>query len=88
MKVWCLGNEMDGPWQMNHRTAHEYGRIANEVGRGMKVFDNRSSLSPADPHTPTCRPIPSGRRRCSSECFDNVDYISLHTYWDNWDDDT
>ena len=40
VKVWCLGNEMDGPWQMNHRTAYEYGRIANEVGRGMKVFDS------------------------------------------------
>ena len=39
VKVWCLGNEMDGPWQMNHRTAYEYGRIANEVGRGMKMFD-------------------------------------------------
>ena len=39
VKVWCLGNEMDGPWQMNHRTAYEYGRIANEVGRGMKTFD-------------------------------------------------
>ena len=39
VKLWCLGNEMDGPWQMNHRTAHEYGRVANEVGRGIKVFD-------------------------------------------------
>ena len=44
VKVWCLGNEMDGPWQMNHRTAYEYGRIANEVGRGMKVFDNSLEL--------------------------------------------
>ena len=32
VKVWCLGNEMDGPWQMDHRTGYEYGRIANEVG--------------------------------------------------------
>ena len=39
VKVWCLGNEMDGPWQMNHRTAYEYGRVANEVGHAMKVFD-------------------------------------------------
>ena len=44
VKVWCLGNEMDGPWQMNHRTAYEYGRVANEVGRGMKVFDSSLEL--------------------------------------------
>src|ERR1044072_5750369 len=31
VRVWCLGNEMDGPWQMNHRTAYEYGRVATEV---------------------------------------------------------
>jgi alpha-L-arabinofuranosidase len=38
-KVWCLGNEMDGPWQGVHKTADEYGRLASEVGKAIKPFD-------------------------------------------------
>ncbi len=59
VRVWCLGNEMDGPWQLNHRTAHEYGRVANEVGRGMKIFDPTLQLGRlrlvACAHMPTYR---------------------------------
>ena len=36
IKLWCLGNEMDGPWQIGHRTAYEYGRVANEAAKVMK----------------------------------------------------
>ena len=39
IKLWCLGNEMDGPWQMGHKTASEYGRIAAETSRLMKFMD-------------------------------------------------
>ena len=35
IKLWCLGNEMDGPWQMGHKTAAEYGRVAAETARLM-----------------------------------------------------
>jgi alpha-N-arabinofuranosidase len=86
VRVWCLGNEMDGPWQMNHRTAHEYGRIANEVGRGMKTFDPTLELvacGSSHAHMPT---YPSWEAEVLDECYDAVDYISLHTYWDNYDD--
>ena len=39
IKVWCLGNEMDGPWQQGHKTMHEYGRLAEETGKVMKIID-------------------------------------------------
>ena len=39
IRIWCLGNEMDGPWQVGHKTAEEYGRIAKEVGKAIKLFD-------------------------------------------------
>ena len=39
IKLWCLGNEMDGPWQMGHKTAAEYGRVAAETARLMKFMD-------------------------------------------------
>ena len=37
--VWCLGNEMDGPWQVGHKTADEYGRLANETAKAMRAYD-------------------------------------------------
>ena len=39
IKLWCLGNEMDGDWQMGHKTAFEYGRAANEAAKMMKWVD-------------------------------------------------
>jgi len=39
VKLWCLGNEMDGPWQVGHKTADEYGRLASETAKAMRVFD-------------------------------------------------
>lgn len=39
IKVWCLGNEMDGPWQLGHKTMEEYGRLAEETARAMKLID-------------------------------------------------
>ena len=39
IRLWCLGNEMDGPWQMGHKTAHEYARLATETARAMRMVD-------------------------------------------------
>lgn len=41
INLWCLGNEMDGPWQTGHKTAEEYGRIAAETARAMRQIDSR-----------------------------------------------
>ncbi|RWA77329.1 MAG: alpha-N-arabinofuranosidase [Mesorhizobium sp.] len=87
VRVWCLGNEMDGPWQMNHRTAHEYGRVANEVGRAMKVFDPTLELVACGSSNHNMPTYPAWEAEVLELAYDNVDYISLHQYWDNWDDD-
>jgi len=39
IRLWCLGNEMDGPWQIGHKTAYEYGRLANEAAKAMRLVD-------------------------------------------------
>ena len=39
IRMWCLGNEMDGPWQLGHKSAEEYGRLAAETARGMRQLD-------------------------------------------------
>ena len=87
VKVWCLGNEMDGPWQMNHRTAHEYGRIANEVGHAMKVFDKSLELVVCGSSNYLMPTYPAWEAEVLDLTYDNVDFISLHQYWDNWDND-
>jgi alpha-N-arabinofuranosidase len=87
VKVWCLGNEMDGPWQMNHRTAYEYGRVANEVARGMKTFDSKLQLVACGSSHAYMPTYPDWEREVLTECYDNVDFISLHTYWNNYEND-
>jgi alpha-L-arabinofuranosidase len=44
IKMWCLGNELDGPWQVGHKTAYEYGRLANETGKAMRLIDSEIEL--------------------------------------------
>ena len=44
IKYWCLGNEMDGLWQIGHKTADEYGRLANETAKAMKRVDPGNEL--------------------------------------------
>ena len=67
VKLWCLGNEMDGPWQVGHKTADEYGRLANETGKAMRLIDGDIELvacgSSNSSHADLRR---VGVRRCSS----------------------
>ena len=38
IKTWCLGNEMDGEWQLGRKTMDEYGRLAEETAKAMKLM--------------------------------------------------
>src|SRR5674476_293136 len=44
IKLWCLGNEMDGPWQIGHKTANEYGLLAAETAKAMRLVDRSIEL--------------------------------------------
>ena len=88
IRLWCLGNEMDGPWQMGAKTAYEYGRAANEAAKMMKWVDSTIE-------TVACGSSGSGmptfgewEYRMLDECYDNVDYVSLHRYYGNPHNDT
>ena len=45
IRMWCLGNEMDGPWQLGHGTAREYGRLAVKTARAMRQIDPSLAVS-------------------------------------------
>lgn len=88
VKVWCLGNEMDGPWQTGHKTPEEYGRLAVETARAMKVFDPDIELVSCGSSNSFMETFPDWEAVTLTHTYDAVDYVSLHQYFGNEDDDT
>lgn len=82
VKAWCLGNEMDGPWQIGHKTSKEYGRLAAETAKAMKVVDPDIELVVCGSSLKTMETFPCWEAEVLSETYDYVDYISLHQYFD------
>ncbi len=86
-RTWCLGNEMDGPWQISHKTAEEYGRVACEAAKVMKWVDSDIELvacGSSHSHMPT---FPMWETTVLDHVYDHVDYISLHSYYTNYEND-
>jgi len=88
IKTWCLGNEMDGPWQIGHKTAEEYGRIAAEAAKVMKWVDPTIELVACGSSNRKMPTFPQWEATVLEHTYDYADYISLHTYYGNQDDDT
>ena len=86
IKLWCLGNEMDGSWQMGHKTAAEYGRIAAEAGRIMKMTDPTIELVACGSSNYEMDTFGYWEDTVLEACYDEVDYLSMHQYFDNKDD--
>ena len=83
IKLWCLGNEMDGNWQIGHKTAYEYGRVANEAAKVMKWVDPSIEVVACGSASHTMPTFGSWEYQMLDECYDNVDYVSLHRYYGN-----
>ena len=81
IKVWCLGNEMDGPWQIGHKTADEYGRLACETAKVMKLTDPGIELVACGSSSPNMATCPQWELTVLEHTYEHVDYVSLHTYY-------
>lgn len=88
IKTWCLGNEMDGPWQIGQKTAHEYGRLAAETGKVMKLADPTIELVSCGSSGSGMPTFPEWEATTLEHTYEFVDYISLHQYYGNRDNDT
>ena len=88
IKTWCLGNEMDGPWQICEKTAEEYGRIATETAKLMKWTDPSIELVASGSCTREMHSYGSWDYTVLSHLYDHVDYISLHRYYGNRENNT
>jgi alpha-L-arabinofuranosidase len=83
VRYWCLGNEMDGPWQMGHMPAREYGRKARDAARQIRVLDRSLQLIAAGSSNTILPTYLVWDRELLEECYDQVDGISLHNYYGN-----
>ena len=88
VKVWCLGNEMDGPWQLGHKTMKEYGRLAEETAKAMKLIDPSIELVSCGSSNIDMPTFPEWEAETLMCTYDYVDYISMHNYYGNPADDT
>ena len=86
VRYWCLGNEMDGPWQMGHMPAREYGRKARDTARQIRRIDRSLNLIACGSSNTILPTYLVWDREVLEECYDQVDAISLHNYYGNTED--
>ncbi len=82
IRMWCLGNEMDGPWQLGNKSAQAYGQLASETAQAMKRFDKDLLLVACGSSHRTMPTFGRWEATVLDAAFDHVDYISLHAYYD------
>jgi alpha-N-arabinofuranosidase len=83
IKYWCLGNEMDGEWQIGHKTAEEYGRIAAETAKTMKLMDPSIKLIGCGSSSSRMESFPDWERITLEHTYEYTDYIAVHQYYGN-----
>src|SRR6188474_1655736 len=83
VKYWCLGNEMDGPWQIGQLQAREYGRKARDAAKQMRVIDRDLQLIACGSSGTFMPQYLAWDREVLEECYDQIDGLSLHAYYGN-----
>lgn len=83
VRYWCLGNEMDGPWQMGQLTGREYGRKAVDTARQIRVIDRDVRLIACGSSGTNMPQYLTWDREVLEECYDQIDGLSLHAYYGN-----
>ncbi len=86
IRRWCLGNELDGTWQLGHKTAAEYGRSAAETARAMRQYDPHLRLVVAGSSGASMPTFGDWERTVLEASWELVDEISLHAYYEEADD--
>lgn len=87
VRVWCLGNEMDGDWQIGHKTAEEYGRLAAETAKAMRLVDPAIELVACGSSGAQMPTFGDWEATVLGHCYDHVDYVSLHSYYQEREQD-
>lgn len=87
VRLWCLGNEMDGPWQIGHKSAEEYGRLAAETAKAMRRIDPDIELVACGSSNDAMPTFAAWEATVLEHTFEYVDYISAHAYFEQVEED-
>ena len=79
-KTWCLGNELDGAWQIGHKDAREYGRLAAETARAIRKIDPALQLVAVGSSHEQLPTYPEWNREVLMHVYEDVEYLSMHKY--------
>ncbi|GAA1488916.1 alpha-N-arabinofuranosidase [Brachybacterium sacelli] len=88
IRMWCLGNEMDGPWQIGHRPAEEYGRLAARTARAMRRQDPDLELVACGSSHSAMPTFGSWEQAVLEAGYDAIDMLSAHVYYREEDGDS
>ncbi|MGL4647839.1 MAG: alpha-N-arabinofuranosidase, partial [Caldilineaceae bacterium] len=88
VRYWCVGNEMDGPWQIGHLDAPAYGAKALEAAKMMKWIDPTIETVLCGSSNDRMPTYPEWDRVALEFAWEKVDYLSIHYYAGNRDNDT
>jgi len=88
IKIWCLGNELDGKWQIGQKSANEYGLLAREAAKAMKLIDPEIKLVAVGSSMRSLSSFAQWDKTVLMNTYNYIDYISLHSYIMKKDDDT
>jgi alpha-N-arabinofuranosidase len=88
VKYWCIGNEMDGPWQIGHLEAEDYGKKAREAAKMMRWHDSEIETVLCGSSNARMPTYPEWDRVALEICWDQVNYHSIHYYANNHANDT
>jgi alpha-L-arabinofuranosidase len=78
-----LGQRDGRTWQVGHKTADEYGRLASEVAKTLRAFDKSLELIVCGSSNSDMATYPEWERVVLEHTYDAVDHISLHMYFAN-----
>ncbi|GAB3612585.1 alpha-N-arabinofuranosidase [Humibacter ginsengisoli] len=81
IRMWCLGNEMDGPWQTGYMSADDYGKLAARTAAAMKMADKDLELVVCGSSGSSMPTFGDWERTVLEHAYEHVDYISCHAYY-------
>ena len=81
IRMWCLGNEMDGPWQLGHMSAEDYGKLASRTAAAMKMVDETLELVVCGSSGSGMPTFGEWERVVLEHSYEHVDFVSCHAYY-------
>jgi len=87
IKLWCLGNELDGPWQIGRKSADEYGRLADRTARALKQLDGGLELVACGSSGRGMPTFGEWEATVLEHTYESVEFISAHAYYEEADGD-